>query len=481
MDCSRRAKIVATIGPASQSEDMIRRLLAAGMDVARLNFSHGRHEDYAAIVARLRRVSLEVGRPISILQDLQGPKIRVGEVAGGGLELKPGQTVVLTATATAGEGNPTEIGVDFPGLGQAVRPGGRILLDDGNLELRVLSAEPGRVCAQVVVGGLLKSNKGVNLPGAVLDIPSLTEKDQEDLAFGLRYGVDMVALSFVRSAKDVDVLRQYIAALAPDRADTPIIAKMERPEALENLEEILGVTDGVMVARGDLGVEMSPQEVPIAQKRIIECANLHGRLVITATQMLDSMIHNPRPTRAEASDVANAILDGTDAVMLSGETAVGAYPVEAVEMMGAIICQAEAHLAEWGRWRGPQAAESANDDTYYMTLAARELAHDRNVAAIAIFTKSGRTVRLMSKTRPGAPILAFTPDERTFTRLPAYWGVTAYLVPHAKTVEAMLANVESVLKKAGSIQPGQQVVLICGYPVDQVRPTNLALLHTVEA
>jgi pyruvate kinase len=299
------------------------------------------------------------------------------------------------------------------------------------------------------------------------------------LKYGLELGVDMVAISFVRTAGDVLTVRQAIQRLRPERSGTPIIAKLERPEAIQNLEEIVHVTDGVMVARGDLGVEMSPQEVPIAQKTIIEAANRHAKIVITATQMLDSMIHNPRPTRAEATDVANAILDGTDAVMLSGETAAGKYPLQAVEMMNAIACQAEDSLQKWGHWQGIFEPEHEHDDTFFLTQAARELAHDRNVAAIAVFTKSGRTALMMSKTRPDVPILAFTPDTDTYHRLGVYWGVIPYLVPHANNIEEMLIVVEEAMMTSTPIQPGQQVVLICGYPVDAVRPTNLALLHTV--
>jgi pyruvate kinase len=471
----RSAKIVATIGPVSQSEEAIHKLIQAGVNVARLNFSHGSHEEHAAVVVRLRKTATEVGRPICILQDLQGPKIRTGELPPSGVELVDGQLITLSTQP----GDVNTIPVDFPDLPRSVVPGGRILLDDGNIELAVVSVEGQRVQTRVVDGGILLSHKGINLPGGKLDIRAMTAKDEVDLAFGLSQGVDAVALSFVRTKDDILYLRERIASLAPEKANTPVIAKLERPEALENLEDIVHAADGVMVARGDLGVEMSPQEVPIAQKRIIECANRHGRVVITATQMLDSMIHNPRPTRAEASDVANAIFDGTDAVMLSGETAVGEYPVAAVQMMDAIVCEAEAHLSDWGHWQGGVTPELSYDDTLYMTRAARELAHDRNVAAIAIFTKSGRTALLMSKTRPGVPILAFTPDEDTYARLEMYWGVVPYLVPHAATIEAMLVDVEAAMMTSGSIEPGQQVVLICGFPVDAVRPTNLALLYTV--
>jgi pyruvate kinase len=267
--------------------------------------------------------------------------------------------------------------------------------------------------------------------------------------------------------------------MAPDRSSTPIIAKLERPDALDNLEEIITNADGVMVARGDLGVEMPAETVPIAQKRIIESANCHARMVITATQMLDSMIKNPRPTRAEASDVANAIFDGSDAVMLSGETAAGLYPIQAVETMNAIACQAEANLTKWGHWKGPCNSNSDLDDAYFVTLAAKELAHDRNVAAIAVFTQSGRTARLMSKTRPTVPILAFTPNESTYNRMAMYWGVNPHLVNYVDTLEDMLKVVETIMIASTPIVPGQQVVVICGYPMVKIRPTNLALLYTV--
>jgi pyruvate kinase len=336
-----------------------------------------------------------------------------------------------------------------------------------------------RVETQVALGGLLKEHKGVNLPGAQLNIPGFTHKDEEDLAFGLEQGIDAVAISFVRSAKDIQLARQAITRFETARSSTPIIAKLERPEALDNLEEIMHNADGVMVARGDLGVEMSAEAVPIAQKEIIESANCHARVVITATQMLDSMIYNPRPTRAEASDVANAIFDGSDAVMLSGETAAGRYPVQAVETMNDIICEAESHLDKWGHWKGTCTPESHQDDAFFVTLAARELAHDRNVAAIAVFTQSGRTALLMSKTRPQVPILAFTPNEKTYQRLNAYWGVQPHKVQHVETIDDMLKVVEAAMIASSTIKSGQQVVVICGYPVREVRPTNLALLYTV--
>jgi pyruvate kinase len=332
--------------------------------------------------------------------------------------------------------------------------------------------------ARVVLGGLLFSHKGVNLPGAHLTIPGFTEKDREDLAFGLQQGVDAVAISFVCTGRDIEIVRNAIHEMAPHRSDIPIIAKLERPEAIKNLHEILHVTDGVMVARGDLAVETTPASVPIVQKEIIQAANRHAKIVITATQMLDSMINNPRPTRAEVSDVANAIFDGTDAVMLSGETASGSYPLESVSMMHAIVLEAEHHFGEWGlSQKYPE--QGTQDDAVSLTRAARELAHDRNVAAIAVFTQTGRTALLMSKTRPRVPIMAFTPELSTYQRMGLYWGVTPFLVPFASNVESMVTHVEASLISSTSIQPGEQVVMISGLPVGAMRQPNFALLHTI--
>jgi len=473
----RRAKIVATIGPASADEQMLEQLILAGMNVARLNFSHGTHEEHAARIASIRRISEKLGKPVGILQDLQGPKIRVG-VLDPALELAAGETVKLCAENTAATADGMQlIPVVFPELFESVAVGNRILLDDGHLCLQVVETGPSHLCAQVVTGGRLSSHKGINLPGARLTIPGFTEKDKLDLAFGLEQNVDFVAISFVRSAQDVVSVREAMEALDEQGAHPPVIAKLEKPEALDNLEAILEVTDGVMVARGDLGVEMSPENVPIAQKCIIQAANRRGRMVITATQMLDSMINNPLPTRAEASDVANAIFDGTDAVMLSGETASGAYPLEAVQMMDRIVRSAEASFDNWGHSNVPDAP--TRDDAASMTRAARELAHDLNVAAVAVFTHTGRTALLMSKARPRVPILAFTPTPTTFGRMSLLWGVIPYLVPMSVTLREMVNQADTKLTAAGWVQPGQQVVVISGFPVSTVRPCNMALLHNV--
>jgi pyruvate kinase len=483
---SRRTKIVATLGPASGDEETLTKLIAAGVDVVRLNFSHGSHAQHADYIDLIRKVSEQIDRPVSLLQDLQGPKIRVGELVNSFIEIEDGKPLILTSKDVLG--NKEVIPIDYPDLYHQVTVGDRILLDDGNLELLVTSIEGEDIKTQVMIGGVLKPHKGVNLPGSNLGIPALTEKDRKDLVFGLQMGVDAIALSFVRTGADVALLRKLIFDLNPEKRDIPIIAKLEKPSSLHNLDEIVDQADGVMVARGDLGVELSPEDVPIAQKRIISTANQHAKLVITATQMLDSMIHNPKPTRAEASDVANAIFDGTDAVMLSGETAIGSYPLQSVLTMDAIIRQAEPHLMEWGHWDGNLGIEAAglismgevtHDDALSITRAAKELAHDRNVTAIAVFTQTGRTAHLMAKSRPSVPILAFTPSPLTFQRLPMFWGVVPRLVPFANSLEEMLSIVEKAILSFTQIKPGQQVVFISGFPVGALCPPNLALLHTI--
>ncbi len=473
----RNAKIVATLGPSSDTEETIEKLIYSGMNVARLNFSHGTHEEHAARINNIRRISERVGQPVGLLQDLQGPKIRVG-VLNPALELVSGEMVRMYAEGTQ-PGLTAEkwIPVVFPELFACVSVGDKILLDDGHLALKIVETGENVLRAAVLVGGRLSSNKGINLPGVRLPIPGFTEKDRADLAFGLNQNIDFVAISFVRSAEDVKSVRAAVEELDEQGSQPLIIAKLERPEALDNLEEILAAADGVMVARGDLGVEMSPEIVPIAQKRIIQAANRHGKLVITATQMLDSMISNPLPTRAESSDVANAIFDGTDAVMLSGETASGMYPVDAVQMMDRIVRQAETNAAEWGHYNTPDM--STHDDAASMTRAARELAHDLNVTAVAVFTHTGRTARLMSKARPRVPIFAFTPALRSYSQMTLLWGVRPSLVTMATSLREMVNQADTKLLATGWIQPGQQVVVISGFPVNAVRPPNMALLHNV--
>jgi pyruvate kinase len=477
----RRAKIVATIGPASESEVALESLMLAGMNVARLNFSHGTHREHEAKVARIRAVSQKLGMSIGILQDLQGPKIRVGKLPAP-LQLSVGEQVCLYAT----QDDPPKTGnqlipVDFPEIFESVHAGDRLLLDDGRLALEVLQSEGRVVCAKVLVGGTLTSHKGINLPGVKLRIAGFTDKDRADLAFGISQNVDAVAISFVRSAEDVKAVRAAMEEFSAGngrRVMPLLIAKLEKPEAMNELEAILDVVDGVMVARGDLGVELPPERVPSLQKHIIHSANARAKLVITATQMLESMIQNPLPTRAEASDVANAIFDGTDAVMLSAETASGDYPTEAVAMMSRIVTEAEEHFPEWGSRQDARAGLGESDPAS-MARAANVLTRDPEVRAVAVFTLQGRSAWLMSKARPSKRILAFTPEQDTYRQLAFLWGVQPFLAKFASTMDEMLADVDLALLAQSGIQSGQQVVLICGYPVGAQLPPNMALLHTV--
>lgn len=473
----RRAKIVATIGPASDSEQVLESLIKAGMNIARLNFSHGTHEQHQARVAAIRAAAKKLGKPIGVLQDLQGPKIRVGRLSAP-LQLSVGEQICLYATKDVPPQTENQlIPVDFRELFDSVQTGDRLLLDDGRLALEVLSAEGRVVHAKVLVGGALSSHKGINLPGIKLRIAGFTEKDKTDLAFGISQGVDAVAISFVRSAEDVKAVRAALEEYSVGKHMPLLIAKLEKPEALDELEAILDVVDGVMVARGDLGVELPPERVPSLQKHIIHSANARAKLVITATQMLESMIQNLLPTRAEASDVANAIFDGTDAVMLSAETASGEYPVEAVAMMSRIVKEAEANFREWGS-RQDRRLGLGESDAASMALAAKVLAEDPEVRAVSVFTMQGRSAWLMSKARLSKRILAFTPQQETYNQLSFLWGVSPHLTKYANTMDDMIADVDAALLQSG-IQAEQQVVLVCGYPVGAQRAPNMALLHTV--
>lgn len=476
----RYTKIICTLGPSTSTDEAISQLLEAGMNVARLNFSHGTHDFHAAMIERIRRCSKTLNKPVAILQDLQGPKLRVGDLPEDGVQLIDDSTVFLYVV---GESQPqmapgqVYLPLLVPNLAKAVVPGRRILLDDGNLELQVTGVVADTVVTKVVHGGKITSHKGVNLPGTNLGIPGFTAKDRADLEFGLSQDIDCLAVSFIENASDITTVREVIRQLNPEKINLPIIAKLERPEAIKNLHDIMHEADGVMVARGDLAVETSPSTVPVIQKEVIRMANRHAKVVITATQMLDSMIRNPRPTRAEASDVANAVFDGTDLVMLSGETASGSYPIESVKMMDQIVREAEKHAVEWSRLADlPE--EAKKDDALSISRAARELAHDRNVSNIAVFTHSGKTALLMSKTRPRVPVLACTPLCSTYHLLNLYWGVVPLIVPHASTLEEMVQSVDKALNKS-NLKVGQQVVLISGFPLDANRPPNLALLHTL--
>jgi pyruvate kinase len=478
----RRAKIIATLGPSTNDEVILKKLIIQGLDIVRLNFSHGSHEDHLRSIKLIRKLSEELHKPIAILQDLQGPKLRVGKLPPEGIQLIVGQQIALTTIDSPIIIDPNTdqivLPLDVPNLARSVKNGDRILLDDGNLELEVLSKQGDTVHAKVVLGGKLTSNKGVNLPGTDLQIPGFTDKDKEDLKFGLENGIDAVAISFVTGPEDILKVKASIRELAPNRIPPPVIAKLERPQAIDKLEEILDVTDGVMVARGDLAVETSPACVPIFQKRIIDSAYRKAKYVITATQMLDSMINNPRPTRAEASDVANAILDGSDAVMLSGETAIGKYPLEVIAMMDSIIKEAEANYKNWG-YTQKYPLDTTRDDAVALTRAAGELAFDRDVAYIAVLTQSGKTALLMSKVRPKVPIIAFTPERETFRMLSLFWGVKPYQVPYATTIEDMIAFVEEAIIATNPIKSGQQIIFVSGLPIGDMRPPNFLLLHTI--
>lgn len=477
---SRFAKIVATLGPSSSEEPVLIEMVRAGMDVARLNFSHGSHEDHIAKIHLLRKISTQLSKPISILQDLQGPKLRVGEIDGGFMQLNAGDEVSLSSNvANSGQKDILFIPFDVPQLHEALSIGNHILLDDGQLEFEVTGIDGENIFARVLLGGKLKSHKGVNLPGSKLNIPILTEKDLEDLRFGLEHGVDLVAVSFVKSAQDILTVRETMRQINGDKHIPPIIAKLERPEAIDNLQEIIAVTDGVMVARGDLGVEMSPAVVPSVQKEIIRSANLQGKFVITATQMLESMINNPRPTRAEAADVANAIYDGTDAVMLSAESAAGQYPVQSVRMMDTIIHESEKHLPTWGHV-AILSSEDNRDDAITISRAAHRMAEDTDVNAIIVFTNSGLTALWMSKTKPNVPIYAFSPLKSTCQWLGVCRGVIPLQVPHADTLETMIMHVETAISCSTPLLPGAQVVIISGFPVGSFGKPNLAMLYTIK-
>lgn len=467
-----RTKIVATIGPASSSHDTLCRMVKAGMSVARLNFSHGSYEDHTRIIQLLRQVSSEMNTPITLLQDLQGPKIRVGQLSDGGIMLRDDQTITLVPIGE--EHNDTNrISIDYPYLAEEAAVGMQVLLDDGLLELQVETATPPEVVCRVIQGGYLKSRKGVNLPELSLRLPSMTEKDKQDLRFGVAQGVDWMSLSFVRQAEDIYALK---AMLKQEGAPgIPVIAKIEKPQAIANLDSILDATDGVMVARGDLGVEMKAEKVPLLQKRIIKACNLRSIPVITATQMLESMIENARPTRAEASDVANAIIDGTDAVMLSGESAVGKFPVKAVQMLSRIAIDVEPGLDFVNE------LPEKNDVTHALSEALNVIDKVLALQCIVAFTESGYTAMIAAGERPKAPVLAFTPDSDVYHRLNLVWGVKPILVKESvATFEAMTQQAESYLLKQNMASPGDQVLIMGGIPSNRAQGTNFMKIQTIQ-
>ncbi|HSA94275.1 MAG TPA: pyruvate kinase [Terriglobales bacterium] len=468
----RKAKIVCTVGPASASEAGLRELVRAGMDVARLNFSHGTHAEHAARIRLLRAVAEKEGRTLCILQDLQGPKIRTGRLKNRKpVVLREGARITITPRDVAGTA--TRIPTTFPTLAREVRPGARILLADGLIELRVAAVHGADVECEVVNGGLLAEHQGINLPGTALRVPSLTEKDVDDLGFGLRHGVDMVAVSFVRSARDVNEAKRRIAEHG---SDVPVIAKLEKPQAIRHLEEILEAADGVMVARGDLGVEMPAEQVPVIQKHIIKRAAAWRKPVITATQMLESMIEHPRPTRAEASDVANAIFDGTDAAMLSGETASGKYPREAVLTMARIIHEAENHMGDSGPRRRREDAGLSIAEAICESVA--HAAQNLDMRAIAVFTETGNTARLISKYRPKPRIFAFTASPEVRNRLNLLWGVRPMHSEKAPTSDDMARVAEQTLLERGVVKRGEVVGVVAGTQMAS-GSTNFMRLHVV--
>ena len=456
--------------PASRSPRIIERLLNAGMDVARLNFSHGSHADHAQSIAVLRAAAIKIQKPIAILADLQGPKIRTGPLAGKSpVQLQSGQRFIITTARVLGDS--TRVSTTFRQLPKEVHRGDRILLSDGLIELRVAQVRGQEVICQVVNGGALGENKGINLPGVQLRVPALTPKDRQDLAFALKQGANYIAVSFVRRPEDVLLAKTLIRRAGKD---TPVIAKLEKPEAIENLDAILRVADGVMVARGDLGVEMSPEKVPVIQKLIIAKACEARLPVITATQMLESMTQNPRPTRAEASDVANAVFDGSDALMLSAETAAGAYPVEAVEMMDRIIREAEANNSRVLR-PCPAQFNIAETTAELIGHASEEL----HMKVIAVFTETGSTGRLISKHRPRPPIIAFSTIQETRRKLSLYWGVVPRTIAEVRNIEELVLVAEKRLLEEHLVKRGDVVGIVAGTPLFVGGTTNFMKFHVI--
>ena len=466
-------KIVATIGPASRSPDVFRKMVEAGITVARLNFSHGSYADHAKTITMIREMSEVMDVPITILQDLQGPKIRVGELPQSGIELIEGNRITLIPIdpQQASDRDYTDsITIDYPYVAEEATIGTQILLADGIFELKVTGLEGNAGHCEVIKGGILTSHKGVNFPSLNLRLPSMTEKDQQDLAFGLAQGVDWISLSFVRQAADVKLLKSLIAEHG--KTDVSIIAKIEKPQAIANLEEIIAVVDGIMVARGDLGVEMPPERVPMIQKHIIRRCNEAGIPVITATQMLESMIQNPRPTRAEASDVANAIMDGTDAVMLSGESAVGNYPVQAVEMMTRIASQVETDASFINY------PASRTDEVHAISEALHAISDVIDFHCIVAFTASGYTAILASKERLKIPIIALTPSINVYHRLNLVWGVKPLLLDQeVNSFEMVIQQVESYLIGRNLASQGDRVLIVGGIPMGVQGGTNFLKIH----
>jgi len=469
-----RAKIVCTLGPASSTPERIGELIDAGMSVARLNFSHGSHDDHAKMLQIVRAEADRRGKAVAALLDLQGPKIRVGRFAAGQIELKPGAEFTIT-TDQAVVGDQHRVCTTYAQLPLDVKPGDQVLLDDGYLALAVSEVRDREIKTIVITGGVLKNNKGINLPGVEVSAPALSEKDRIDIGFALRHGVDYVALSFVRRPEDVLEAKRLLTV---DQVSIPVIAKIEKPQALERLGDIIEAADGVMVARGDLGVELGPEKVPLWQKRIIEETNKRGKIVITATQMLESMITQPRPTRAEASDVANAVLDATDALMLSGETASGAHPIEAVRTMARIIDEIERSAYYRANTEPPdiQLAVSANAIAHAAVIAARAM----RLRTIVAVSDSGGAARLVSEYRPEANIVCLTTDEVSFRRLALFWGVTPVMIGPSATTEELVDRVEATLIERNLALPGENVLVTMAVPVGSGVQTNVLKVHQIQ-
>jgi pyruvate kinase len=470
----RRAKIVCTLGPATDPYDQIKALVDAGMDVARFNLSHGTHAEHEERYQRVRKASDETGRSVGTLADLQGPKIRLGHFTEGPVLLERGDTFTITVEENT-EGNGHTCGTTHTGLATDVTPGELILVDDGKVSLRVTDIDGPRVHTTVIEGGIVSDHKGLNLPGVAVSVPALSDKDEADLRWALRTGFDVIALSFVRSGRDIEPVHRI---MDEEGRRLPVIAKIEKPQAVDAIDDIVAAFDGIMVARGDLGVEMPLEQVPIVQKRAIKLAKRNAKPVIVATQMLDSMIENSRPTRAEASDVANAIIDGTDAVMLSGETSVGKYPVETVRTMAKIVEAAEEDILAKGL---PPLTESNKPRTQggAVARAAAETGDFLGAKFLVAFTQSGDTVRRLSRYRSPIPLLAFTPEPATRSQLSLTWGVETFLGPQAASTDAMVDQVDELLLKYGRCEHGDVVVITAGSPPGVSGSTNLVRVHHI--
>ena len=467
-----KTKIVATIGPASNNKEMLKALAREGVDVFRLNFSHGKHEDHQKVVNYIREINDELGTHIAILQDLQGPKIRVNEMEPG-IEIKAGETITITTKEVLG--NKDLVSTSYEGLPNDVKVGDMILIDDGKLELRVKDVRGVEVTCTIIYGGPLKSRKGINLPFSKVSAPSLTEKDLEDLKFGLKNRVDWVALSFVRKAKDIEALREIINE---HKSTTRIVAKIEKPEALENIADIVAATDAVMVARGDLGVEIWMEEVPMVQKMLVEKCNRASKPVIVATQMMESMIENPRPTRAETNDVANAVMDGADALMLSAETAAGKYPVEVIRSMVRTIGSVEKQGNIYYRFRDVE-ADSPNYFNDSLILTACKLAKEVNAKAIVGMTQLGYAAFKASSHRPNANIFAFTSNDAILNSMNLVWATRAYHYDKASSTDETIADVEKILKRDGHVQTGDIFIILASMPIQERGRSNMIKVHVV--